>query len=259
MLLSRLFLILVLGLLNIYIYARQHCQWSGFVPYEKNNAPLESVTHKVYLDFSVNKTKPQRVHIGLFGNVVPKVVENFRLLCTGEKGFDEIHNVTLSFKGTKCPRVERYSWMECGDLLNNFNGDGVSALGKPFHPDNFNLGHNGPGYVAMRPGNYRDDRPTNPNYKKVTSIFYITNRVLHHKDDWNVVFGRILYPQEREWFRNLTWYAGNRIGDYTGWKTSPLPWYPTDIEIVDSGELPLDGSETRILNPELYSHIKDDF
>jgi len=219
----------------------------GIVPFEKINTPYEVVTHKVFLDISVEHQPLKRIHIVLFGNAMPKLVENFRRLCTGEMGTNK-DGVKLHYKGTLMPKTQRYAWIEGGDLKRNNNTQGVSTYGEEIFADNFNLGHNGRGYVTMKPEDLSG---------KFSSLFTIINRKLDYFDNHYAVIGKVLYEEERLWLRNVTRYHGTEMG-HCNWYVDAgrVKLYTPHIEILDSGELPLDGSETFILNPDYYK--KDD-
>lgn len=65
------------------------------------NAKLLHPCLQVALKVSIGGEPAGAVVCGLYGNTVPKTVENFRALATGEKGKSEVSGVELSFKGSK--------------------------------------------------------------------------------------------------------------------------------------------------------------
>jgi cyclophilin family peptidyl-prolyl cis-trans isomerase len=58
----------------------------------------------VFLDVSVGGGGKQRIELELFNGLVPKTAENFRALCTGEKGVGK-SGKALHFKGSSFHRV----------------------------------------------------------------------------------------------------------------------------------------------------------
>jgi peptidylprolyl isomerase len=66
-----------------------------------------AVTNKVFFDIEIAGGEKGRVVMGLFGDDVPKTVENFRALCTGEKG-DGKSGKPLHYKGSGFHRISKF-------------------------------------------------------------------------------------------------------------------------------------------------------
>lgn len=169
------------------------------------------------------------VQMQLFHDVTPYTAENFRCLCTGEKGCVNNSNAKLCYINTFIHRVVPKMCMQGGDITTGDGTGGRSIYAASMRSDpktdlwgNFNdeafMTHSEPGLLSM--ANNGKDRNN--------SQFFITARALPHLNGKHVVFGRVI--------RGM-----NIVSDITNHTvTDPRTQRPlTDysVKIVDCGEI----------------------
>ena len=108
----------------------------------------KDICAKVFFEVSIGEIDAGRIEMDLFCDT-PKTTENFRALCTGEKGASKISGKNLHFKNSIFHRVIPGFMAQGGDFT-NFNGTGGESIyGSKFPDENFIHKHTGPGILSM--------------------------------------------------------------------------------------------------------------
>ncbi|ACO65131.1 predicted protein [Micromonas commoda] len=170
------------------------------------------ITNKVYFDVSIGGQPAGRITMGLYGTAVPKTVENFRALCTGEKGVGN-RGKPLHYKGSIFHRIIPQFMLQGGDFTDGNGRGGESIYGEKFADESFAIKHSGAGDLSM----------ANAGPNTNGSQFFITTIKTAWLDGRHVVFGKVLEGMD-------VVYKVEAVGSQSG-KPSK------EVVITDSGEL----------------------
>ncbi len=167
---------------------------------------------KVFFDITIGGTPAGRIVMELEADFAPKTAENFRALCTGEKGLGT-SGKPLHFKGSSFHRIIPGFMCQGGDFTRGNGTGGESIYGAKFADENFLLKHDASHLLSM----------ANAGPNTNGSQFFITTDKTPWLDGKHVVFGRVVEGMD-------VINAMERVGSNSGQTSQP-------VVIADCGEL----------------------
>lgn len=154
--------------------------------YVYDNAVTNAANPKVFLNFAIDGEPAGKVIVELFMDRVPKSAENFRKLCTGEKGKSPLlPKVPLHLKETRVHRIVPDFLIQGGDLV---RGDGtgpvLSCYGGGFEHERLDIPLDCEGLLCMA--------SEGPGTATVGSQFFFTLVDCSHLNGTCVVIGKVI-------------------------------------------------------------------
>lgn len=160
---------------------------------------------RIFLQIRIGSENIGKLVVELFADVVPKTAENFRCLCTGEKGF--------GYKDSPFHRIIPQFMCQGGDFTRQNGTGGKSIYGSRFEDENFKMKHTGPGVLSMA--------NSGPNTNG--SQFFVCTAKTEWLDNKHVVFGHVI--DGLDVMRKM-----EKVGTQSGKTSRP-------VVIADCGEL----------------------
>ncbi|KAH6842578.1 cyclophilin-like domain-containing protein [Chaetomium sp. MPI-CAGE-AT-0009] len=190
---------------------------------------------RVFFNITIGGQAAGRVTFELFNDIVPKTAENFRALCTGEKGVGKAGK-PLHFKGSGFHRVIKQFMIQGGDFTAGNGTGGESIYGAKFADENFELKHDRPFLLSM----------ANAGPGTNGSQFFVTTVATPHLDGKHVVFGEVLSGKS----------VVRQIENLRTQSDKPIK----DAIIADCGELsPSEAISADTKAPDAYGDEYEDF